>query len=313
MSHSRRRRLLDLLLLGRPHFLIGGVGLYALGLAMARYYGAHIDAGAAVWGQVAVFGIQMSTHYSNDYFDLAGDRVHPGAGHWSGGSRILVDGRLPPWAALLAAIALSVLAVVALTVLRLGHAAPLGAVAAGLVALALSWGYSAPPLRLHSRGLGEVMAALLVTGMTPLFSFVLQVGHLEGGAVLATLPVCGAGFALLLSVAFPDVDADAAVGKRTLVVRLGRARAARLYTGTLACTYAVLPLLPWLGVPAAAALLPAIGLPLAAAQAGHVWRGATKPPAALSAWAFRSVILLGITIAAEIAAFVAIGTRVAQP
>ncbi|MHB0876310.1 MAG: prenyltransferase [Anaerolineae bacterium] len=313
MSLPRPRQVIGFLLLGRPHFLVGGVALFTLGVAMARYYGVAIDTAVWLWGQLAVSSIQLMTHYSNDYFDLAGDRANPAAGRWSGGSRILVDGLVPPRAALVAAIALSTTAIVALAVLWLVHGIPTAAVVGGLLALAVSWSYSAPPFRLHSRGLGEVVAALLVTGTTPAFSFALQAGRVEPGVLLATLPVCAVGFAMLLSVAFPDAAADAAVGKRTLVVRLGNAGAARLYAVVLVAAYATLPLLALRGLPLAVAVLPVAGLPLAVAQSAYVSNTAGRPPPALSAWAFRSVLLLGTTIVAEMAGFLLVSARGALP
>src|SRR5215211_3456971 len=116
-------------------------------------------------------------------------------------------------------------------------------------ALVLSWMYSAPPLRLHSRGLGELTTALLVAGMTPLVGFYLQTGRV-GLPLLGVLPLCCLQFAMLLTIEFPDAAGDASVGKRTLVVRLGGARAARLLGLLLLAAYAGLPLLVALGLPA---------------------------------------------------------------
>ena len=92
----RSNRVLDFVRLGRPMFLAGGFLLYALGAAMAFAAGAPLRPAALLWGQVAVSAIQLMTHYSNEYFDLAADRANQTPTRWAGGSRVLIEGRLPP-------------------------------------------------------------------------------------------------------------------------------------------------------------------------------------------------------------------------
>jgi 1,4-dihydroxy-2-naphthoate octaprenyltransferase len=61
---------------------------------------------------------------------------------------------------------------------------------------------------------------------------------------------------------FPDYHADLQAEKRTLVVRLGRRRASRLFAGLFATAFAMQALLPAFGLPRAV-WLGAIGLPSA--------------------------------------------------
>src|SRR5262249_51271129 len=96
--------------LGRPLFLGGGFVMYGLGAALAAYAGAALDWRRYAWGQLAVTSIQLATHYSNDYFDVAADRANTTPTRWSGGSRVLVDGGLPAWVALATALALTAVA-----------------------------------------------------------------------------------------------------------------------------------------------------------------------------------------------------------
>src|ERR1700724_2579167 len=92
--------------LGRPLFLGGGFVMYALGAALAGYAGVVVDWPRYAWGQLVVTAIQLATHYSNDYFDVAADKANATPTRWSGGSRVLVDGGLPRWVALATALAL---------------------------------------------------------------------------------------------------------------------------------------------------------------------------------------------------------------
>lgn len=289
--------------LGRPLFLVGGVVLHGLGVAMALYSGASLNIGALLWGQLGITALQWMTHYSNDYFDLEADRANRTPTRWSGGSRVLPEGVLPPQVALATALVLAGVAVLAAFVLTgVVQTGPLTLVLFGLVGL-LAWFYSAPPLRLHSRGLGEGMTALLVTGLTPLTGFYLQSGRLDVLPLLAIVPLACLQFAMLLAIEFPDATGDKSAGKKTLVVRLGMARAIRLYRTVLALAYLSLPLLLILGLPPLVAV--AIGLmsPLAVWQLWRVGRGDATNPARWNHLAFFSVGLLIGTAIVEMITF----------
>ncbi len=81
---------------------------------------------------------------------------------------------------------------------------------------------------------------------------------------LAVFPLCAFQFAMLLAIEFPDATGDAAAGKRTLVVRLGAARAATLHQAVMAVAYLSLPFLVTAGLPAVVAIAAAAPAPLAA-------------------------------------------------
>ncbi len=294
---------MDFVRLGRPRFLVGGFVMYGLGIAMARYVGASLDLTAALWGQLAVTATQLMTHYGNEYFDLAADQANPTPTRWAGGSRVLVEGRLPPRAALLAA---TVLALASLAIaLILALAIRPGALTFALFAipLILAWSYSAPPVALHSCGLGELATALIVPGAATLIGFVLQTGRWMPLPVLVVLPLALLQFGMLLLIELPDRVGDAAVGKRTLVVRLGPAVSARLYLAVLVATYAILPLLLALGAPPIAVAANALGIPVAGWLAWQMSHGASADPVRWETLSFWGIVLLVGTAAADLAAF----------
>lgn len=314
---ARAQLVLAFIRLGRLQFLGGGFLLYALGASVALAHGARFRAATYLLGQAAITCIQLMTHYANDYFDLAADRANTTPTRWSGGSRVLPDGGLPPRVALVAALLLALVALVLMGAVasRAGDAGPAAALAL-LAAQVLAWFYSAPPLALHSRGLGEVATAVVVTGLTPLVGFLLQAGTLPFAAagapvlVAALAPLMGLQFAMLLAIEFPDAAGDAASGKRTLVVRLGGARAAALLRALLIAIYGSIPLLLRAGLPATAgALGAALSLPLAIIQfrsmAGRRW----EDPAGWEGLTFRGVGLVATAAVGQLIAFVVIGVR----
>jgi 1,4-dihydroxy-2-naphthoate polyprenyltransferase len=253
--------LVAMLRLGRPLFLVGGFVLHGLGVAIACYQGYPFRPDLFLWGQVAVTSAQLMTHYSNDFFDVAADRANFTPTRWSGGSRVLVQTTLPPRWALYLAVTLLVVSLVAIA--QATRTAGQPALSVLLAGVALSWFYSAPPLRLHSRGAGELTVAIVVPVLTTLAGYTLQAGRLALLPLLVTLPLALFQFAMLLAIGFPDAAGDAAVGKRTLVVRLGPASAARLWLIVLALAALVLPLLLLGGVPGrVVALIALFSLPL---------------------------------------------------
>jgi 4-hydroxybenzoate polyprenyltransferase len=107
---------------------------------------------------LSLFLREVIAVFTNDYFDFESDRRNKNFGPFTGGSRVLVEGRISParmrsgiaWA--LSGFAAAFLALAALV-------PPPGLIALGLIAV-LAIGYTTPPLKLCWRGLGELDVAL---------------------------------------------------------------------------------------------------------------------------------------------------------
>jgi 1,4-dihydroxy-2-naphthoate octaprenyltransferase len=240
------------------------------------------------------------THYANDYFDLDADRANSTPTRWSGGSRVLVSGLVAPRAALAASAALGIAALIAACVLAAQPDSPPLVLPLALLIIVLSWCYSAPPLRLLSRGLGEVTTAFIVTLLTPLLGFYVQSGSVRPLLFLACFPLCCLQFAMLLTIELPDAAGDGLKGKRTLVVRRGAEWAARCAAATLVLAFGSLPVLFMLGLPAQIAFFAALPAPLGILQAIRLSRGAFRDPKNWETLALCSVALLATTTVAEL-------------
>jgi 1,4-dihydroxy-2-naphthoate octaprenyltransferase len=289
--------------LGRPLFLGGGFVMYGLGAALATYAGAVIDWRRYLWGQLAVTATQLMTHYSNDYFDVAADRANTTPTRWSGGSRVLAEGALRPVVALVAALVLAAVAVGVAARFATGPFPPSAATHV-LLMIALAWFYSAPPLRLCGRGLGELTTAIVVTFLVPWLGYLLQAGRVSGVLPLAVIPACVFQFCMLLAIEFPDAAGDAATGKRTLVVRLGGVWAARLYVLLISAMYLSLPFLVSFGLWPRIAIAASTTAPIAAWQIIRVAGGAWRERDRWESVAFWSVALLVVTAGAQLIAAV---------
>lgn len=297
---SDAARIVAFVKLGRPHFLVGGLLLFALGAALARVHGARIDWPRYAWGQGVITAAQWMTHYSNDYFDREVDRSNSTPTRWSGGSRVLLGGSITPRVALAASLFLCVTAIVAACRLALRPGSPRFVLPLSLLIIALSWCYSAPPLRLLSRGLGEATTALVVTLLTPLLGFYTQAGVWRSPLLLACFPLVCLQFSMLLTIELPDAAGDAVHGKRTLVVRYGARWAARAIASILLIAFGSLTLLFLAGVPLRVVAFAAVPAPLAAWQGARLWRGAFRDPKRWESLALCSVALLVTTTVAEL-------------
>lgn len=307
MDDSQPVRFLEQLIyylrLGRPLFLLGGFVLHGLGALMALYDGASLNIAVLVWTQVAITAVQLMTHYSNDYFDLAADEANPTPTRWSGGSRVLAEGLLPPRIALATAVIMAAVGLFA--ALWLALVLKSGPLTLPLLLLAgvLGWSYSSPPLQLNMHGLGEVTGAVLITGLTPIVGFYMQAGGLQTLPFLAVFPLACLQFAMLMVINFPDADGDIASGKHTLLFFLGPDRAVRAYVGALLLAYLSLPLLLWLGLPDLVALALLLVSPMALWQGWRMWHGAWADPEKWNSLGFWSIGLVMGSSGAEFLAF----------
>lgn len=258
-------KVLAFIKLTRPLFLGGAVILYLLGAVLAVTHGATIDWVRLLLGQLLVTSIQLTTHYANEYYDYDVDALIGSARTpFSGGSGILVGGQLDRVVALHATRAC--LMVASITLIACGLITPLMWII-GLVALLGGYFYSAPPLKLEGSGWGELNTAILTGVLVPVTGYVMQMGRLDPIVLTICAPFVLIYLAMILTFEFPDYPADKAIGKKTITVRIGLKRAARLHNGLLiggfVWMFAAVPSTPLLW----------LSMPLAVWQiAGVVWR-----------------------------------------
>ena len=278
--------LLALIRLARLKFLAGGLAGGALGTAVAAYETGRADWSAYALAQLAISSFHLMTQFANDYFDRECDALATPT-PYSGGSGVLVSGALPPRAALLAALACAAAGGIAsVALMATGRGLAAGTAAAIAV---LAWSYSAPPLRLLARGFGEADTALVVAVLVPLCAYAAQRHAFDVRAVASTLPAAAAMLAMMLAVEYPDLAADAAGGKRNLVVRLGPEGAKPLAIAASTAVYLGVGLALALGAPPGFALLEALTLPVAIGYARAVRARPGGDPAADEALAARGV------------------------
>lgn len=266
--------------LARPLFLVGGFLLYFLGAIKAASEGIPLNWVRYFTGQALITTIQLMTHFANEYYDQEGDRQNPNRTWFSGGSGVLPSGEIAPTTAIWASRFFALLGFIFL--IAASWQVPVVLLFGGLGLLS-AWSYSGPPLKLVSTGLGELSASLVVAFFVPIVGYVMQTGGKISLTILVLcLPLVLIHFAMLIAFQIPDYQADLAVGKRTLAVRLGLPKAALAHNLSLLIAFCVilgLFLVHWPGIEYAWFTIPlAVWQAVAAWQAVAVHQVVRKPP-----------------------------------
>jgi 1,4-dihydroxy-2-naphthoate octaprenyltransferase len=197
---------------------------YAVG-AMAAGGGKEALTTSLFWlGYAAIFLLEFATVLVNEYFDYESDRNNRNFSPFNGGSRVLVDGALS-FHEVRQGITFTLGAFALCSALLLYAAGTAGVGLALGAALVLCLGYTAPPLRLSHRSLGEFDVAFTHSFLVLLFGYLLFGGHAaDSFPWLASIPLFLAIIPAIALSTLPDRAADLAAGKRTLAVSLGTDR-----------------------------------------------------------------------------------------
>jgi 1,4-dihydroxy-2-naphthoate octaprenyltransferase len=219
----------------------------------------------------AVF-IQVGTNLSNDYSDArrgadAEDRLGP--------VRVTAGGLVPPRRVLVATyVSFGVAVLFGAYLIAVAGWELLLVGAASILAGVL---YTGGPRPYGYEGLGEVFVFLFFGIVAVAGSYFVQVKHLSWEAFALAVPVGLIAAGILVVNNVRDIDSDRRAGKRTLAVRLGRARTRLMFAVVVYLAYVLAPvtwifgpLRPWL-------MLTWLTLPLAAAVARTVRNHADGP------------------------------------
>jgi len=221
----------------RAPFFVAPIIPSILGGAVACYDGSF-DLPLFLFVILGTVLAHAGTNFMNDYFDWrsGADLDNRDRTPFSGGSPFLPGGTLRPGSVLWAGLgcfSLGLLVAVDLA-LRVGWPVLAIAGAGGFI----GYFYTAPPLRLGYRGVGELATGLAMGPLTVIGVYYVMTGRFALEPVIASLPI-GLLVAIILYVnEVPDYETDRRAGKRHLVVLLGKARAVRYLPVLFALVYA---------------------------------------------------------------------------
>jgi 1,4-dihydroxy-2-naphthoate octaprenyltransferase len=99
----------------------------------------------------------------------------------------------------------------------------------GIIGAGSGFFYTAPPFRFVKRGIGEIFIGLNFGVLMTFGAYFVQALDYVWEPIIASIPIALLIAGVLYINEFADFKADRDSGKRTMVVRLGRARAAKGY------------------------------------------------------------------------------------
>lgn len=214
------RTFVQIVRLGRYPFLLSGFLPFAAGALLAMLRGADCTLSQFALGYAIMAASHLSVHHSNDYFDAEADRFGEPTGV-SGGSGILVENpALKPFAKRFAVALMGISLLLAVLFVYRFSFPPLFLlfVVGGNL---LGWFYTAPPLKLAYRGLGEITNMLTFGLLMPGMGYLVAMGWFDLSFFAFSVPFFLYGLVFITSVEMPDVEGDRLGGKPTLMVRKG--------------------------------------------------------------------------------------------
>jgi len=261
----------------RPAFITASLMAALLGLAVAWHASLDFDVALAIITVLFALLAHAGVNVLNDYYDALNgtdaqnvERIFP----FTGGSRFIQNGVLT--LAQTRNFGFALLAGVALAGLWLMSRSAPQLIYVGLAGLFIGWAYSATPLKLNSRGWGEVCVAVGFLAIT-VGAYFVQSQRYDVAPFVAGLSYALLVTNLLYINQFPDRTADTAAGKLHWVARLEVRKARWGYVLIVAAAYLWLLLsvvLTWLPLLALSTFL---ALPLSVKAARDLLRYAAQP------------------------------------
>ena len=202
----------------RPHIVVGGFLGYVAGVLYGLNMGGATDWTGFIVGYLIVLFMDLSTHFNNDYFDVEADK-HAQFKPF-GNKNIFLEHPELMNPSLYASIASTTISL-ALAALMLSISS-WQLLATTALFNVLGWFYSAPPVKLSSRRLGEATIALGTGFCVPAVGYIVTMGMLTGVFLPFMVPLVLYGFVLSLCLQIPDYEVDREMGKNTIVGLIGR-------------------------------------------------------------------------------------------
>lgn len=232
----------------RAPFLSASLVPVLLGAFAAYYFTGSLSPSRLFLTLAGIACVHLGANLANDYFDYRTgcDSQNPEPTPFSGGSRVIQDGLIP--SRTIISVSAALLVAGGLLGLYLNSLIPGNSVIL-LGALGIAGGlfYTALPVKLSYRGLGEVtvffcFGPLLVAG-----AYVVQTAALDARAFAVSVPAGLLVLAILLVNEVLDEKWDRSGGKKTLVVVLGLERGYGLFLAAYIGAYVYIGAGIWLG------------------------------------------------------------------
>jgi 1,4-dihydroxy-2-naphthoate octaprenyltransferase len=169
-----------------------------------------------------IFGLaHLSVSFSNDYFDRNFDR-NSNKTLFSGGSKVLIEHPELEGLALKIAIFLLSSSIISGAIFTIVYSYSIYFFLFGLIGGLVGWFYTAPPLKLAYRGLGELATTFSVSVLMPGFGYLVASGSIDQIFLFFIFLLSCYGLFFILTVESPDIESDTIANKTNILVKLGK-------------------------------------------------------------------------------------------
>ncbi len=237
-SETKKKRLLVWIKELRAPFFTAVVIPVSLGAIIAWFSLRSFNPMYFILSLIGVVCINSGTNLANDYFDYKSgcDLINTDfASPFSGGSGLLPRAVLNPREVYMASLVSFVFA----SIIGVFFALTIGwtVVILGIIGVVSGYFYTT---QLAPRGIGELIVGINCGPLVVIGSYYVQTQTIALEPIVASIPIGILILAVLWINEIPDYYADAEAGKKTLVTRIGRKRAADVYGLLMFSTYAVI-------------------------------------------------------------------------
>lgn len=243
--------------LSRPAFHLVGILPFILGTILAWRIERVFHTSVCILGILAVISVMLSTYYAGEYSDYREDAISKRIfkSRFAGGTGVIQDGiisgREARYATIIALISSCIIGIILQFCFDTGpYTIPLG-----ILGVTSGFFYSSRPVRLVTRGVGEILIGFCYGWLPIATAFYIQTGYLHQLVHWMGLPVGLTIFNVILLNEFHDYPADRATGKRNILVRLGIQRGIVLYALVSVLAWTAMVYTIYAGVPVKALYL----------------------------------------------------------
>ncbi|MBN2542674.1 prenyltransferase [bacterium] len=248
----------------RAPFTAATVISAVLGGIIAWYMTGNLHWGHYLLSCVGIFFANLGVNLGNDYFDHTSklDDINKTPTPFSGGSRVIQEKLLKPRSILIGALLSFFIALLIGVYLNFQVKGNVVLII-GVAGLFMGYFYTAPPFRFGYTPIGEFVTGLNVGPLIIYGSYYVQAQNLSWIPLLMSIPGFISGALILYINEFQDYEADKAIGKKNMIVLLGKKRAARYLPFILAFIFLWIIVGTILGLYPYFSLITLLTLPLA--------------------------------------------------
>jgi 1,4-dihydroxy-2-naphthoate octaprenyltransferase len=208
----------------RVRFLLASVIAVSVGLALTWRQNSSIDPLDAILIFAGVMALHASVDLLNDFWDFKrGIDTKTKRTKMSGGTGVLPEGLLKPSSVYRAGIVFLIIGSVIGSYFVITHGIIIGVIL-GFAILSIYF-YST---KIVDSGLGEFFVAVKGS-MIVIGTFFIQSGEITIESILGGIVVGVLSSLVLFIASFPDHDADKSKGRKSLVIAVGKEKAAKLF------------------------------------------------------------------------------------